>query len=69
MTPAKSRLFMVRSRCKSEVDSGMNSAKAIAPNEVSDADERNKRFKALFHVKAVRKDCTYRSTVNSRAQL
>lgn len=56
MTPAMSRLLTVRSRCKSDVDSGRNSAKAMAPADVKDVDERNRRLRALLSVKAVLKD-------------
>jgi hypothetical protein len=56
MTPAMSKSFRVRSRCKSDVDSGRNSAKAIAPGDVIEVEERNKRFKAVLRVKAVRND-------------
>ena len=58
MTPARSRLFMVRSRCSSEVDSGRNSANAIAPAGVMDVEDRNSRFNALFKVNAVLRDWT-----------
>jgi len=57
MTPAMSRSFMVRSRCKSDVDSGRNSARAIAPADVIEVEERNKRLSAVFRVNAVRSDC------------
>ena len=50
---------MVRSKCNSEVDSGRNSARAIAPSDVKFVDDKNRRFRALLRVKAVRNDCTY----------
>jgi len=56
ITPAMSMLFVVRSRCSKEVDSGRNSAKAMAPADVMDVDDRNSRFRAVFKVKAVRRD-------------
>lgn len=56
MTPAMSILFIVRSRCNNEVDSGRNSARAIAPAVVIDVDDRNNRFNAPLRVKAVRSD-------------
>ena len=49
-------LFIVRSRCNSEVDSGRNSARAIAPADDMDVDDRNNRFSAVLRVKAVRRD-------------
>lgn len=57
-TPAKSRLFMVRSKCKSDVDSGRNSANAMAPAEFSEVEDKKSRLRALFNVKAVRRDWT-----------
>jgi hypothetical protein len=57
MTPAISSSFIVRSRCKSDVDSGKNSARAIAPADVIEVEERNKRLSAVFKVNAVRNDC------------
>jgi len=56
MTPAMSRSFIVRSRWSSEVDSGRNSASAIAPAEVIEVDDKNSRFRAVFRVNAVRSD-------------
>ena len=56
ITPAMSMLFMVRSRCSKEVDSGRNSAKAMAPADVMDVDDKKSRFRAVFRVKAVRRD-------------
>lgn len=56
ITPAMSRSLLVRSRWRREVDSGRNSASAIAPAEVMDVDDRNKRFKAVFRVNAVLSD-------------
>lgn len=56
MTPARSKLFIVRSKWSSDVDSGKNSASAIAPAEVMDVDDRNKRFNASFKVNAVLSD-------------
>ena len=49
-------LFNVRSKCSRDVDSGRNSAKAMAPVELRLVDDKNKRFRALFSVKAVRND-------------
>ena len=59
MTPAISILFSVRSRCKSEVDSGRNSARAIAPAEVIEVEERKRRLRAVLRVNAVRRDWIY----------
>lgn len=56
ITPAKSSVFIVRSRCNNDVDSGRNSANAIAPADANDVDDRNNRFSALFNVNAVRRD-------------
>ena len=56
ITPARSRLFMVRSRCRSDVDSGRNSANAIAPAGLNEVDDRKRRLRALFNVNAVRRD-------------
>lgn len=60
MTPAISKLLSVRSRCKRDVDSGRNSASAIAPAAVREVDERKSRFRAVFNVNAVRNDWIYR---------
>lgn len=38
------------------MDSGRNSARAIAPADVMPVDERNNRFSASFKVNAVRSD-------------
>lgn len=46
----------MRSRWRREVDSGRNSASAIAPAEVIDVEDKNKRFNAVFRVKAVLSD-------------
>src|SRR5882762_1892233 len=56
MTPAMSRLLTVRSRWSKEVDSGRNSARAIAPAEVRWVEERNNRLRAVLRVKAVLSD-------------
>jgi hypothetical protein len=56
ITPAISRLLSVRSRCKRDVDSGRNSANAMAPADVREVDARKSRFKAVFNVNAVRND-------------
>ena len=58
ITPARSRLFMVRSRWSSDVDSGRNSANAIAPVDERFVEDRNSRLSALLSVKAVRRDWT-----------
>lgn len=58
ITPAKSSWFIVRSRWSNDVDSGRNSARAIAPAEVIEVEERKSRLRAVFSVKAVRKDWT-----------
>src|ERR1700722_11522570 len=51
-----SKLFMVRSRCNNDVDSGRNSARAIAPSEIIEVDDRNNRLSAVLRVHAVRND-------------
>lgn len=56
ITPARSRSFMVRSKCSNDVDSGRNSARAIAPADVIEVDERNSRLRASLRVNAVRND-------------
>lgn len=56
ITPAMSILFVVRSRCNNDADSGRNSARAMAPAEVMEVEDRNRRFKALFRVNAVLRD-------------
>lgn len=62
ITPAISRLFNVRSRCRSDVDSGRNSARAMAPADVSEVEERKSRFRAVFTVNAVRRDWIWRES-------
>lgn len=57
ITPAMSRLFSVRSRWRRDVDSGRNSANAIAPADVIEVEERNRRLSAVLSVNAVRRDC------------
>jgi hypothetical protein len=59
MTPAKSKLFCVRSRCSKELDSGKNSARAMAPAEDNCVEDKNNRLRALLRVKAVRSDCIW----------
>jgi hypothetical protein len=56
MTPAKSSGFIVRSRWSNDTDSGRNSAKAIAPDDIRPVDDKNNRFSAVLRVKAVRRD-------------
>lgn len=56
ITPAMSKLFIVRSRWSSDVDSGRNSARAMAPVDVKPVEDMNKRLRALFNVNAVRRD-------------
>jgi hypothetical protein len=56
MTPAKSSGFIVRSRWSNDTDSGRNSAKAIAPDDIRPFDDKNNRFSAVLRVKAVRRD-------------
>jgi len=48
ITPAISKLFMVRSRCNNDVDSGRNSARAIAPSEVIEVDDKSNRLSAVL---------------------
>ena len=61
MTPARSMLFTVRSRCRREADSGRNSARAMAAAEVSWVEERKRRLRAVLSVNAVRNDWIFRS--------
>lgn len=56
ITPAISKLLIVRSRCSNDVDSGRNSARAMAPADVICVDERNNRFNAVLSVNAVLND-------------
>lgn len=56
ITPAISISLFVRSRWRSEVDSGRNSANAIAPADVIEVDDKNKRLSAVLRVNAVRRD-------------
>jgi hypothetical protein len=56
MTPARSRSFRVRSRWRRDADSGRNSARAMAPGDVSCVEERKSRLRAVLRVKAVRRD-------------
>jgi hypothetical protein len=56
MTPAISNEFIVKSRCNSDVDSGRNSANAMAPAEVMEVDDRKRRLSAVLSVNAVRSD-------------
>lgn len=56
ITPAISKLFIVKSRWRSDVDSGRNSARAMAPADVSEVEDKKSRFKAVFRVNAVRRD-------------
>jgi hypothetical protein len=56
MTPAISKLLRVRSRWRRDVDSGRNSARAMAPAEVIEVEARNNLLRAVLSVKAVRKD-------------
>ena len=56
MTPAISNEFIVKSRCNSDVDSGRNSANAMAPAEVMEVDDRKRRLSAVLSVNAVRRD-------------
>ena len=60
ITPARSNEFIVKSRCKSDVDSGRNSANAIAPAEVMEVEDRKRRLSAVLSVNAVRSDWIYR---------
>ena len=60
-------LFTVRSRCKREADSGRNSARAMAPAEVSWVDERKRRLRAVLSVNAVRNDWILRGRCQKRA--
>jgi hypothetical protein len=56
ITPARSSVFIVRSRWSNDTDSGRNSAKAIAPADAMPVDDKNSRFNAVLRVKAVRRD-------------
>lgn len=56
ITPAKSRLLEVRSRCNKDADSGKNSARAIAPAEAMEVEAKNKRLSDVLSVNAVRRD-------------
>jgi len=56
ITPAKSSAFCVKSKCKRLVDSGRNSASIMAAADVRDVLERKSRLRAVFKVKAVRKE-------------
>jgi hypothetical protein len=56
ITPATSRLFVVRSRCKSDVDSGRNSANAMAPAEVRPVEAMKSLLRAVLIVNAVLRD-------------
>ena len=60
MTPARSMLFTVRSRCTREADPERNSASAMAPAEVSCVEERKRRLRAVLSVNAVRNDWIWR---------
>ena len=59
ITPAMSKLFMVRSRWSRDVDSGRNSAKAMAPADVIEVDDKKRRFSAVLRVNAVLRDWIY----------
>ena len=56
MTPAISSEFIVKSRCSNDVDSGRNSANAMAPAEVMEVEDRKRRLSAVLSVNAVRSD-------------
>jgi len=56
ITPAKSSVFCFESKCRRPVDSGENSASVMAAADVRDVLERNSRLRAVFKVKAVRKE-------------
>lgn len=58
ITPARSRVFIVKSRWSNDTDSGRNSAKAMAPADTRPVEDKNNRFSAVFKVNAVRKDST-----------
>ena len=59
ITPAISKLLIVRSKCSKDDDSGRNSASAIAPADVSEVEERNNRLSEVFKVNAVLRDCIF----------
>lgn len=59
ITPARSSALFVRSRCRSDVDSGRNSASAIAPAELRCVEERKRRLRELLSVNAVLRDWIY----------
>lgn len=52
--PATSRGFDVRSRCSRDLDSGKNSASAMAPFDVRPVSERKSRLSDVLTVNAVR---------------
>jgi hypothetical protein len=56
ITAAKSKGLSVKSRWSRLVDSGKNSASAMAAAEASPVDDKNSRLREEFKVKAVRKD-------------
>lgn len=56
MTPANSKLLFVKSKCNNDVDSGRNSARAMAPAELRDVPVRKRRFREVLRVNAVRRD-------------
>jgi len=56
MTPAKSNVFIVKSRWSNDTDSGRNSANAMAPADTRPVDDKKSRFNAVLRVNAVRKD-------------
>ena len=54
--PAISNEFIVKSRWSNDVDSGRNSANAMAPAEFIEVDDRKRRLRAVLSVNAVRSD-------------
>lgn len=59
--------MFVKSRWRSDIDSGRNSARAIAPGEVRCVEDRKRRLRELFKVKAVRRDWIYRAPIKNIA--
>ena len=69
ITPAKSSAFCVKSKCRRLVDSGRNSASIMAAADVSEVSDRKSRLRAVFKVKAVRKEVICEREVSALVQL
>ena len=50
------------------MDSGRNSANAMAPAEVREVEDRKRRLSAVFKVNAVRRDCIYGKRISRSLQ-